>query len=56
MLKIVIFWLEGSKFQKKCFVGIGTGSYSIETAENGKFLTKKEHNKPENFDPDVYFS
>ena len=33
MLKIVIFRLEGSKFQKKCLDRIGTGSYSIQTTK-----------------------
>ena len=42
MLKIVIFWLEGSNFQNKCFDRIGTGSYSIETTE------KMANSKPQN--------
>ena len=55
MLKIVILWLEGSKFQKKCFDRIGTGSYSIEATEK-KLLTKKMTQKRRKCDPDVYFS
>ena len=45
MLKIVIFWLEGSKFKKECFDRIGTGSYSIETTEKSQILNQKNDPK-----------
>ena len=41
MLNIVIFRLEGSKFQKKCPDRIGTGSYSIGTTEKREFFNQK---------------
>ena len=56
MLKIVIFRLEGSKFQKKCPDRIGTGSYSSGTTEEREIFNQKMTQKRRKFDPDVYFS
>ena len=55
MLKIVIFRLEGSEFQKKCPDSIGTGSNSIGTTER-EIFNQKMTKKRRNFHPDVYFS
>ena len=45
MLRIIIFRLEGSKFQKKCLDRIGTGTYSIETTEKRPIFNLKIYQK-----------
>ena len=49
MLKIVIFKLEGSKFQKKCPHRIGTGSYSIGTTEKREIFNQKKDQQKATF-------